>query len=132
MPLVQSQVVLEDESYEGVLLPYGVGMFLEPSHLLESIRANSMTPDREPVFCYDFIEHGGGDGGPGIPHVEDAATQSDRYRSRFEAEEGSVTSTLKLPRRLEFPPSNARGLANPFARLPWEAWWADAYTAPAE
>ena len=115
-------VALTDDSYDGVLLPYWEGV-LEPEELRSDISASSQGLDGEPAYCFAFIKHAGGVGGPDIPQIEDAERQ---FPGKWS---GNVAP--KLPRLLEFPPSNATGLANlshnPFARLPAEDWWGDAY-----
>lgn len=126
-------VALADVSYDGVLLPYWEGVW-EPEQLRSDISASSQGLDGEPAYCFAFIKHAGGVGGPDIPQIEDAERQ---FPGKWS---GNVAP--KLPRLLEFPPSNATGLANlshhpfarlpavshnPFARLPAEDWWGNAY-----
>ena len=107
-----------------MLLPYGEHW--KPEYLRSDIFESSQGLDGVPAYCFAFIEHVGGAGGPGIPTIEDAERQ---FPGKWPGNDLNVVP--KLPRLLEFPPSNATGFANlshnPFARLPPEDWWGDAY-----
>lgn len=89
------------------------------------LRERALLPDDGGVnFTYVLVEvpAGEADGGAAMPAaIEDAAVQFPTWYS-------GGGRDAKLPQHLTFPPSNATGLANPFARLDAEHWFGDVYS----
>ena len=122
--------LLEEDDYEdgSILLPYHPHLD-SPSEVLgrhgRRLRETELLPDNGGVnFTFALVEVPAGetDGGGALPAViEDAAVAFPKWY----AGDGR---DAKLPQHILFPPSNATGLANPFARLPAEHWFGDVYS----
>lgn len=117
--------ILKDDDYAAVLLPYATAV-TQPSQIGD---LHNLDVEGEPYavkvkFCYTFIRDVR-EMTPGrLGHIEDATMRSSADLSR----RGNGYEPLyDLPRYVEFPRSNAPGVANPFARLPEDAWFAGAY-----
>jgi len=121
----------DDYQGAGVLLPYSFPIG-PPSSLVNHVQhAATLPDDRGPAFTYALVEVPAGGpaaDAPAVPAgIEDAAVA-------FAGDYSEGRTAAELPRHLSFPPSNASGLLNPFARLPAEGWFGDVYleTEPAQ
>ena len=122
---------VDDYTNGSLLLPYGED--IEPNSLVGHLSGHSLNPplneDGSVAFVHHLIDlralpdNGGANPLPLGP-IEDANLAFPAaYAGGLEA---------KLPRYLSFPPSNAMGLANPFARLPADQWFGDVYAPDVE
>jgi len=107
-----------NEHYAEILLPFAEGAY--PSSVESHVQAFANDADDGIKLCYEFIEDVSTVGGfaAAAPRVQDAAAREPELFSR---------STTGLPRYIEFTPSNAAGVPNPFARSPAEDWFGDVY-----
>jgi len=126
-------IISDERSYEGVLLAYGENVVKRPSKLtkvLESCCCDDGTRQLHFVFeCLQVSADGDWatlatetDNSTPLATIEDAS-RHEPGRTLY-----SEGHQQKLPRLLAFPPSNASGVPNPFARMPAEAWFGDVYS----
>ena len=129
------QQTIADEhhkDYAGVVLTYGRDHITTPFDLVEPLNAShydESTGQLQYVHeCLEVGPDGQWTGDAPLENIEDASECARVGRPRqFYKDLYKEGHQQKLPRLLEFPASNATGLANPFARMPAAAWFGDVY-----